>query len=209
MFNSSLDEEGGSAFDYRNLLVPLSQAGSNNDLNNNNAPSSRWSLSWSNNNNNESIQEPPVCNMAFKDRLLCSGTCLVAAWLLNAGSWWKWHVQGNVAGLVLNTSMANLLQIAASLFWSHPKTQCQNMWAPQRKGATLTFIGLVATTICLAIMGSPSNLFLRLLWTWTLLILLPGQSIALTWYTLSYIPYAHETIKSFARSIYNRLVAQR
>lgn len=86
------------------------------------------------------------------------------------------------------------LQGAAS-FLVGPTRQCRTMFAASRRSASLAYLGsIVCTLVCVFV------LHLGLLALLSILV----QSLALGWYTLSYIPYGQAAAKRILRRLLKR-----
>ena len=95
----------------------------------------------------------------------------------------------------LPCTVGNCLALAGSFFLMGPKAQWTRMWRESRQVATAMYLGSLALTLLVAFFYShiwgPKGLYL--------LILMICQYIAITWYCLSYIPFAQEVLKGFLR----------
>jgi hypothetical protein len=73
------------------------------------------------------------------------------------------------------------------------------MWRENRRVATLLYLGSLMLTLlvafCYSYIWGPKGLYL--------LILMIAQYIAITWYCLSYIPFAQDAVRSFLRRRWN------
>ena len=68
----------------------------------------------------------------------------------------------------------------------------KKMWAETRRTATIAYLGSLFLTLFVAFVpGIPGPVSLYLL------LLMICQYISITWYCLSYIPYARETVLGF------------
>lgn len=83
-------------------------------------------------------------------------------------------------------TIGNVLSLGSTAFLVGPKQQCQNMAHPHRLAATLLYLCMMALT--LYVVFEVKNAVLALLCVML-------QSLALSWYCLSYIPYARRIIK--------------
>ena len=83
-------------------------------------------------------------------------------------------------------TFGNILSIGSTGFLVGPMAQVKNMVAPQRLIATLMYVAMLAVTLWAVFdVGNPMLCLICVLL----------QSCALSWYCLSYIPYARRIIK--------------
>mmetsp|Transcript_20016 Transcript_20016/g.37961 ORF Transcript_20016/g.37961 Transcript_20016/m.37961 type:complete len:206 (-) Transcript_20016:210-827(-) len=136
--------------------------------------------------------------MSLRERLLGCGTCMVAGFLLSMGSFWRISalvVRHDPFPFVVNATVGNCLALAGSFFLMGPKAQWNRMWREERRIATLLYLGTLGGTLLVAFMYShiwgPKGLYL--------LMLMICQYAAITWYCLSYVPFAHDVVRSFLR----------
>lgn len=126
---------------------------------------------------------------------------MIAGYLLSFGSFWRIRdlVRGDPLPFVVNTTVGNLIALAGSCFLSGPHAQMSRMFHETRKWATVAYLSSLALTLVVAFSGLPGPK------GFILLLLMGTQYIAILWYTLSYIPFARETIMGF---IYRRISTQ-
>ncbi|XP_071956306.1 vesicle transport protein SFT2B-like [Antedon mediterranea] len=82
-------------------------------------------------------------------------------------------------------TIGNLAAFGSTFFLMGPVRQLKNMFKPTRIIATILVIVLLALTLCAALWWKNSGLAI---------IFCIGQFLALTWYSLSYIPYARDAV---------------
>ena len=90
---------------------------------------------------------------------------------------------------VLNATVGNIIALCGSCFLSGPHSQMKKMWADTRRTATIAYLGSLFFTLFIAFVPGvpgPRGLYL--------LLLMISQYVSITWYCLSYIPYARETV---------------
>ncbi|KAF2348242.1 Vesicle transport protein Got1/SFT2-like [Trinorchestia longiramus] len=93
---------------------------------------------------------------------------------------------GGLTIFVILYTMGNILAVASTCFLMGPMKQLERMFAPTRLVATIIMVlALIMTLIAVFILG---NKLLALL-----MVLI--QFLAMTWYSLSYIPYARDAAK--------------
>ncbi|XP_020830291.1 vesicle transport protein SFT2B isoform X3 [Phascolarctos cinereus] len=92
-------------------------------------------------------------------------------------------------GLVLFAAfytLGNIASLGSTIFLMGPMKQLKRMFEPTRLIATIVMLLCLVLTLCSAFWWHNKGLAL-------LFCIL--QSLALTWYSLSYIPYAREAVK--------------
>jgi uncharacterized membrane protein len=92
---------------------------------------------------------------------------------------------------VINVTVGNWIALLGSCFLSGPSNQIHRMFHERRRNATILYLGSLVLTILVAFW---KRLPLQGLW---LLLLTLAQYVSITWYTLSYIPFAQEAVTSF------------
>ncbi|GLV34884.1 uncharacterized protein CBL_09364 [Carabus blaptoides fortunei] len=88
-------------------------------------------------------------------------------------------------------TLGNIISLASTCFLMGPVNQIKKMFAPTRIIATIIVIVSIALTLFAAIKANKPGLAL-------LFIII--QSVAMTWYSLSYIPYARDAVKKTVTS---------
>ena len=126
---------------------------------------------------------------------------MAAGYLLSFGSFWRLKdlLHGDPLPYVINCTVGNLIALAGSCFLSGPRAQMTRMFHETRKWATVAYLGSLFLTLIVAFSNLPGPK------GFVLLLLMDIQYIAILWYTLSYIPFARETIAGF---IYRRISTQ-
>ncbi|XP_059488595.1 vesicle transport protein SFT2A [Neocloeon triangulifer] len=83
-------------------------------------------------------------------------------------------------------SLGNIISLASTCFLMGPFNQIKKMFAPTRAIATILMITCLILTLVAALVLKKAGLSL-------LFVIL--QFLAMTWYSLSYIPYARDAVK--------------
>lgn len=174
-----------STFDYRSLL-PTRGGGGGGD-------------GGGDDNDLVGDDNESICyEMSLRERLLGCGTCMIAGYLLSFGSFWRIKdlvVRHDPFPFVINATVGNCLALAGSFFLMGPKAQWTRMWRESRRVATMMYLGSLFLTLFVAFfythIWGPKGLYL--------LILMICQYVAITWYCLSYIPFAQDAVRSFIR----------
>ena len=130
--------------------------------------------------------------LSFREKLLGCGTCMVCGYLLSFGSFLRLSqlFTGNPVPLVVHVTMGNIIALCGTCFLTGPSSQVSRMFAPSRSLASTYYLGSLAVTIFLLVL--PRFIFRGLL----LFLLMIGQYVAITWYCLSYIPFARNFIST-------------
>jgi hypothetical protein len=121
-------------------------------------------------------------------RLLGFAVCFIFGGLLSlsALSSLPALLLGNPAPFAFKYTFGNLLSLSSSSFLVGPEKQCRDMLAPERRTASLLYLGALA--------GSLISVFI-LKWQIISFFFIVIQFCALTWYMLSYIPYGQVCLK--------------
>jgi hypothetical protein len=134
--------------------------------------------------------------MTWRERILGCATCMIAGYLLSFGSFWRIKdlvIHHDPLPFVLNATVGNLIALAGSFFLTGPLAQFRNMWQEKRRTATALYVGSLFLTLVVAFspVPGPKGLYL--------LILMLVQYVSITWYCLSYIPFAQDMLTGFLR----------
>ncbi|CAM9135672.1 unnamed protein product [Choristocarpus tenellus] len=130
-----------------------------------------------------------VCpSMTLKQRIAGFGFCLTIGFLLTFGSTFRIVklLMGNPEPFVVFYSAGNVVSICSSFFLSGPWAQIKKMFAPTRIAATVIYLSTLVMTIAVAC--TKSFPFQGIV----LFILVVVQFVSMVWYSLSYIPFAHQ-----------------
>lgn len=104
---------------------------------------------------------------------------------------------GDPYPFVLAFTTGNLISLSGSFFLSGPKAQTKKMFHETRKHATIVYLASISLTVVVAFApqfpGQALVLFLVCLL----------QTLSLTWYCLSYVPYARSYVKKTFVSLVN------
>jgi hypothetical protein len=179
-----------SGFDYQNLLPTRSS-------NNANA-GSHSNASTSSDDGSSGANGGCFPALSYRERILGCATCMVAGYLLSMGSLWRIKdlvVNRDPLPFVMNATIGNILALAGSFFLSGPKHQMERMWHDKRRTATALYLSSLGLTLCVAFLPIPVGKGLLLL------LLMICQYVSIAWYTLSYIPFAHEAIRGYIQHV--------
>ena len=136
-------------------------------------------------------------SLSLRERLLGCGTCMIAGYILSFGSFMriKSLLFGNPVPIVVHVTVGNIIALCGTCFLSGPQAQMRRMLHKTRKLATTYYLGsLVVTMFLLLLPHFPFRNFL-------LFMLMIGQYVAITWYCLSYIPFARQFVTNGCRRL--------
>mmetsp|Transcript_20673 Transcript_20673/g.63898 ORF Transcript_20673/g.63898 Transcript_20673/m.63898 type:complete len:128 (-) Transcript_20673:140-523(-) len=106
-------------------------------------------------------------------------------------------IKGNPTPFAVMYSIGNIIAICGSFFLAGPKKQLKNMFAKTRIVATVVYLTSIVMTLFVALYDKiPDKLQVALI-----LLLILVQFLALTWYFLSYIPYARDFVINTGRRL--------
>jgi len=100
---------------------------------------------------------------------------------------------GNLRAFAIFYTMGSLVGIGSTLFLLGPWKQLQRMCATTRVVATIVMFAALVLTLMSALYWKKNGLTL---------IFIIVQFFAMTWYSLSYIPYARDAVKKFLNSMF-------
>ena len=144
----------------------------------------------------QKVEKGP-CDLTYKQRLIGCAVCLTVGLVLSIfslGSIAK-LILGNPAPFAFKYTFGNILSLGATSFLVGPKAQFKGMLQPSRRLASLVYITTLIMTLYVVFRFKSALLCL-------LLIII--QFCALTWLTLSYIPYGQSMAKKIIRRILRR-----
>ena len=102
---------------------------------------------------------------------------------------------GNPIPFATKYTIGNMLSLGATTFLVGPANQCADMLAPQRRAASLLYFATLAGTLAAAVVKMAPLVLLCIVL----------QFAALTWYTLSYIPFGQSAAKKLGRKLLKRV----
>lgn len=145
-------------------------------------------------NNPNDFQCPAWCDafpsLSLRERLLGCATCMVCGYILSFGSFLRMKdlLIGNPVPLVVNVTIGNIIALCGTCFLAGAQSQARRMFHKSRKLASIVYLSTLALTLLLLLL--PHFVTRGLL----LFLLMIGQYVAITWYCLSYIPFAREFV---------------
>ena len=145
----------------------------------------------------------PIPSLTLQQRIGGCIGCMTLGYLLSFGSWFRLRdlIHGTSTTFVLYFTLGNIISLSGSCFLYGPHAQLQKMWAKSRRLATMLYLLSLFLTLVLAIVASHKQ------WkevvfrgkdsvcVGVLVLLMILQYGAVTWYCLSYIPFARQLAK--------------
>lgn len=145
----------------------------------------------------EEIEES-VCQMCpaltYEQRVMGCFICIVTGFVLSMGSLFRLVelLKGNPGPFAVMYTIGNIIGICASCFLYGPWSQIKKMFATTRIVTTVVYLTMMGTTLFLAFY--PGDIPLRL---GCLVVSIFIQFLALSWYTLSFIPFGRDLVRNF------------
>mmetsp|Transcript_32945 Transcript_32945/g.53487 ORF Transcript_32945/g.53487 Transcript_32945/m.53487 type:complete len:223 (-) Transcript_32945:140-808(-) len=95
------------------------------------------------------------------------------------------------AKFAMTYTLGNLLSICSLMFLMGPCNQLKKMFDPERRSATLVYLGSMIVTVVAVFRKVPGYFVLPLI---------SFQFCALVWYSATYIPYGRDILKGFVKN---------
>ena len=130
----------------------------------------------------------PSCTLSYRQRLVGFCVCIGCGLLLSLTSLLSFGalLAGNPTPFAFKYTLGSLLSMGASSFLVGPVKQCEGMFAPVRRLASLLYVAsLCATLVCIF------RLHDRLLTSISMCL----QLAAMVWYCLTYVPFGHMLLR--------------
>uniref|UniRef100_A0A2P2I0E8 Vesicle transport protein n=1 Tax=Hirondellea gigas TaxID=1518452 RepID=A0A2P2I0E8_9CRUS len=113
--------------------------------------------------------------------------CFVLGFLISMLGSALIFLPGGLTIFAIFYTIGNILALGSTCFLMGPMKQLQKMFAPTRLIATaIMILALIMTLVAVFVLGN----------TMLALLMVVVQFLAMTWYALSYIPYARDAAKS-------------
>jgi Got1/Sft2-like family len=125
-------------------------------------------------------------SLTFQQRIIGFGSCFALGMLISFLSTLNLLNPVSFASLY---SFGNMLALMSTGFLVGPVKQCKNMFHQKRIWATLIYLVILIITLVVAFSADFGGK------TIFMIVLIICQFLALTWYTLSYIPFARDLVK--------------
>ncbi|GMH57459.1 hypothetical protein TrST_g9639 [Triparma strigata] len=149
---------------------------------------------------NEQLEEE-VCSvfpaLSYTQRLTGCLCCMALGFLLSFGSFLRFSklLHGDATPFAVCFTIGSIIALTGTCFLSGPQSQMKKMCKKTRAGASAMYILSIIGTLGLAFYGGDIKGQAGLLVICVLI-----QYTAIIWYTLSYIPYARDMVKSCCKS---------
>ncbi|TGZ65847.1 hypothetical protein CRM22_005678 [Opisthorchis felineus] len=131
-------------------------------------------------------------SLSWSTRIKGFAVCFVLGIVFSIlGSVFLWLPKGLILFALFYTT-GNLLSLGSTIFLMGPMNQLRRMFQETRIFAAVIMLMCMAMTICAAVWWKNKLLCL---------IFCLLQSAALTWYSLSYIPFARDAVKACCTSM--------
>jgi magnesium-transporting ATPase (P-type) len=123
-------------------------------------------------------------SFSLRERLMGFGACMAASVLCSVIAW-VLVFKGDLNTFAVINTIANIFSVGSTFFLCGPLRQLKSMFKSYRWAATLAFLACLVLTFVFA-------LAVKIPFLTIITVLL--QYLAMTWYTLSYIPFARDAI---------------
>ncbi|XP_074648607.1 vesicle transport protein SFT2B-like [Tubulanus polymorphus] len=134
-------------------------------------------------------------SLSWSTRIKGFVICFILGILLSLlGTFLLWMPGGGLILFAIFYTLGNLVSIASTCFLMGPINQLKKMFAETRIIATIIVLVCIVLTLCSALWWKIAGLAL-------LFCIL--QFLALTWYSISYIPFARDAVKKCFASCVN------
>ena len=141
--------------------------------------------------------EAEVCgqcpSMTWSQRIWGCMICMICGFFISMGSMFNFTklLAGNPIPFACQYTAGNILSLSSTCFLYGPLAQAKSMFATTRLVTTIIYFTMMGATLFLAFFPDeiPGRVFL-------LIAAIFLQSLALLWYTLSFIPFARDLAKN-------------
>ncbi|KPA81565.1 hypothetical protein ABB37_03906 [Leptomonas pyrrhocoris] len=142
------------------------------------------------NGNKQESENQSLCpSFSFRERLIGFAACMAASVLCSVIAW-VMVFKGDLNTFAVINTVANIFSVGSTFFLCGPLRQLKSMFKSYRWAATLAFVACMVLTFVFALAVKVPALTI-------LTVLL--QYLAMTWYTLSYIPFARDAVLACLR----------
>ncbi|KAK2716048.1 vesicle transport protein SFT2B-like [Artemia franciscana] len=124
--------------------------------------------------------------LSWSTRVKGFAICFVIGFLLSLLGSISLFLNLGIKVFAIFYTIGNITSILSTLFLMGPVNQCKKMFAPTRLAATIIMISCLILTLLSAFLWRKKGLAF---------IFCIFQFLAMTWYSLSYIPYARDLVK--------------
>ncbi|CAD7957655.1 unnamed protein product [Amoebophrya sp. A120] len=133
--------------------------------------------------------------LSYKQRITGWAACFAVGTIISLAASHRFHRDpGAFARLY---TLGNLVALSGSFFLMGPAAQLKRMLDKERRWTVFALIILFTSTITVSVLLDATKFSTRIL----ILFLVLFQYAAMTWYTLSYIPYARSCVTNCLRGL--------
>lgn len=129
----------------------------------------------------------PCCELSYRQRIIGFVSCFSVGFLLSFVATTKLWT-GDYTGFGSLYTCGNVLALCSTGFLMGPVSQLKNMFHSSRIGATLGYLIMIGVTLTVAFAYEGGGK------AFLVILCVIVQCLALTWYTLSYIPFARDMV---------------
>lgn len=125
--------------------------------------------------------------LSWSTRIKGFVACFALGFLFSVLSTFLMFLPGGLTIFVVLYTLGNVMALGSTCFLMGPMKQLEKMFSSTRVVATIVMLlTLVLTFVCVFVLGNKTLALLMVI----------IQFLAMTWYSLSYIPYARNAAKS-------------
>lgn len=131
--------------------------------------------------------------LTYQQRIGGCAICMMIGFFISFGSLFRLVqlLKGNPVPFATMYTIGNVVSLCSTCFLFGPWSQAKKMFAPTRAIATFIYFFFMGLTLFLAFY--PNYIPIRML---LLVVTILCQFLALSWYTLSFIPFARDLVKN-------------
>jgi hypothetical protein len=130
------------------------------------------------------LQSPRLTDLSWELRLYCFAGCLILSIIASIlGAPFLFYAKYSEFAVMV--SLGSIISIVGTFFLSGPMKQLKNMFDPTRLIATIIYLIMIVLTLVAGIVLRNPILAI---------ICIVGQYAAMIWYSISFIPFARETL---------------
>jgi len=144
-------------------------------------------------NANETNEVNEMCpELTYQQRIMGFAVCMGMGYIIGFGGLFRFNelLLGNPKPFVLMYTVGNLVALSGSFFLTGPNAQFKKMFHESRKAASVVYLVTLFTTLSVVFVPSFTGK------AFVLLLLCIIETLALTWYCLSYVPYGQTYVKN-------------
>lgn len=134
-------------------------------------------------------------NLPLKERIIGWATCFAFGWVISLASFGGFTqlMLGRPWQFAVCYTTGNMLQLASTFFLLGPEKQFQNMKHKKRRVASAVYLICAVMTVVAVFVA---------MWPPVIVLLVLTQSMALFWYSISYVPYGRTMVRRGASRLW-------